>query len=408
MKLHNGLTLFLFRDERKHSVLVNFITKLGSTNSTYTVDGKKNSITNGIPHLLEHLLIESSSYGNLIRVFGEMQMSPNGTTYPDRTEFYFNAVERAEEALPILLKAIDCASFTEKDVEKVKGAIYEEIRRGEDSKGKKLFSLANACLFQKLPYRNGLGTLEEVESISFEEVKKVYESFYTFSNQYLVITGNFDEEEMISLVEEICKDIPLRKSKMEIPLIEEPIEVKRKRGTVYLPTGINLVQINYKIDLSSYSPRERVKLDYYLNYFCRMNFGTISTCSVDLQKDKSIVGGIYFDQLILDHFFILKIEANTMRESVFVSKIQSVLKKPFFDESLFDLYQKESKIHIALREENVSHLASSFIDNFFTFSYPHLDTVFQIESYSFKDFEETIKSLSFTQYSVCTIEDKVE
>lgn len=409
-KLSNGLHLLLFEDKKKHSTLVNFVTDFGGIDSGYIIDGKKHTIRNGMAHFLEHLLIESSPYGNLMRVFGEMQMNTNGSTYPNRTEYYFNAVERLEEALPILIKAIDNASFTKEDVEKVKGAIYEEIRRGEDDRGKRLFTLRNECLFKNIPYYNTIGTLEDVESFTFEEVKACYETFYTLSNQYLVIAGNFDEDAIIEQVEEICKSLPNRNNKVEKVHIKEPIKVNKKRGTTLMPIGNPFFQLCYKIDVSRYTPEERLELDYYMHYFCRMNFGSVSTCNQELQREKIIIGGVSFSTFVIEDFFLVAIGAHIVenKEKIFEKKIQSILENPIYDQSLFDLYQNENKIDIALREERIGATVFPFLENLFTFLYPYPDTIEQLLSYSFSKFEKKMKELPFTEYSVCCIKNNTE
>ena len=77
LTLENGMKIYLYKDSTKHSTFVNFITKYGGFYNDFKIDDKEYNIPNGMAHFIEHLLIETSKYGNLIHVLGEKQMSTN-------------------------------------------------------------------------------------------------------------------------------------------------------------------------------------------------------------------------------------------------------------------------------------------------------------------------------------------
>ena len=68
----------------------------------------------------------------------------------------------------------------------VQSIIYEEIRMGKDHKYRKLFEMQNENLFHNISYINSIGSIEDVRSFTYEEVKQCYDTFYNFSNQILV------------------------------------------------------------------------------------------------------------------------------------------------------------------------------------------------------------------------------
>ena len=53
-------------------------------------------------------------------------------------------------------------------------------------------------------------------------------------------------------------------------------------------------------------------------------------------------------------------------------------------------------------------MINPLIENIFTFSYEKRDTVKQIKSYSYEDFQNIMKSFSFDEYAICKIAKKVE
>lgn len=404
--LDNGLTVFLYKDCKKHSTYVNFITKFGGDADTFVTNNKMYRLKNGMAHLLEHLLIENSPYGILMRKLGEMQLNTNGTTYINRTEYYFSGVEKIEEAIPMLIKGINDSHFTEDMVETTKKAIYEEIRMGKDNIYRRLFEMQNKNLFQNISYINGIGSMEDVKSFTYEDVKRCYDTFYTFSNQFLWIAGNFDEENILEIVKKTCKKIHRKTYPFQIVNQKEPNEVRCDRSIDYMPVGKPVVQLSYKVNIEKFTNEEKVALDFYLAFFLKMNFGLESTLNQFLQDEKIIIGGIHRTNLWMKEFVLITLDATTEREEKLVEEINKQMQNPIFDAELFDLYQKDLRIDVGLREESIGNYIDAYIENVFYFDYPYPDTVEQIDSYTFTDFQNKIKELDFSHYTVCKIEDK--
>ena len=90
-------------------------------------------------------------------------------------------------------------------------------------------------------------------------------------------------------------------------------------------------------------------------------------------------------------------------------KIKEVFTKfNTFDQEYFDISKKETILQIVLRSENLFDTLIPFVENVVVYDYPHPDSVQMIEACSFKDFEETIKNLDFSNYSITTIKNKTE
>ena len=51
-------------------------------------------------------------------------------------------------------------------------------------------------LLKNTNYKNNLGTIEDIRNIPYEEVRRCHELFYQPKNQMLIISGNFDIEEI--------------------------------------------------------------------------------------------------------------------------------------------------------------------------------------------------------------------
>lgn len=63
-------------------------------------------------------------------------------------------------------------------------------------KSKKEYSKTN-------PYKDSIiGTTKDIRSITKEDLETCYHTFYHPSNMFIVITGNFDSEEIMNVIKE--------------------------------------------------------------------------------------------------------------------------------------------------------------------------------------------------------------
>lgn len=404
LTLENGMKIYLYKDSTKHSTFVNFITKYGGFYNDFKIDDKEYNIPNGMAHFIEHLLIETSKYGNLIHVLGEKQMSTNGVTYTDMTQFYFNAVENVEFGIETLIRAINEADFNQEDIEKTKGAIYQEVRMQRDNKFRVLNDVKMKNIFKKIPYINNLGDLNNVMNFSYEQVKLCYDAFYNPNNQIVVVAGNFDVEKVKKIIIDICSKYENNFNSVKLIDYNEPKEVDKKSDIVKMPTGKQFVDITYKIDISNLTYKDILKLDFYLDIFNRMNFGTTSSVYQKLFEEKVIVDSINSTYWVLDNYYLLSVGAYTDEDDKFLKEIKKVFSGNFiFDKELFDLYCKQCKMNISIRPDSLSSMILPFIDNIVSFEYEYFDTVNDINDFSLKELEDYMNSFDFSNYTVIKI-----
>ena len=110
--LPNGLTLVCVSNDEKHYIGATIYIKYGSAIKDFKVNGKEYHYQDGIAHLLEHVLIDESVYGNVGKLFFENNVDFNGTTGSRRTKFYINTYENFEEHFVKLMNLVNNAVFT--------------------------------------------------------------------------------------------------------------------------------------------------------------------------------------------------------------------------------------------------------------------------------------------------------
>ncbi len=108
--------------------------------------------------------------------------------------------------------------------------IYEEKNMSLTQDNRKVYEAMNAALFPNHPYgkQTVLGTQEHLKNPSITNVKNYHDQYYVPNNMAICLSGDFDPEQMIALVDQYFGDmqpnpeIPVLKFEPEQP-ITEPI-----------------------------------------------------------------------------------------------------------------------------------------------------------------------------------------
>lgn len=404
--LENGLTVYLYNDKRRHSTFFQFVNLCGGVTKDFIVDGKEYHMQDGLAHILEHYVVECNEKGNFLEILGERQMNTNASTHLNMTDFYFETVEDVRFGIQTILNGIYNITFKTDKLEKLKNPIYQEIRGKSDNKFYHLNRKSNDNLFNTIKFRDIGGTLEEIEKTTIEDLKIFYEAFYQPSNQFIVVAGNFDKKEVLEEIFNFYDNLKYPKHEVKVIKPKEDINVKKEEDILYFKTPLEYVNITYKFDVSKYSPEKALKLDFYLVAFFNMFFGTTSLVYDKLTKNKVITSGIGCGNVRLYDTLTISVGAYTYDVEVFKKEILNVIKKMnSFDEEKFELDKKSCIIRMILRDENIFKTIVPFVNNIVDFDYPYVDTVEDVEAFTFNEFIEMIKELDFSNYSINTIID---
>lgn len=206
--LQNGLTLLVHEDHKAPIAAVNVWYHVGSKNER---PGKT-----GFAHLFEHLMFNGSEHYNddyfkAVEPLGATDL--NGTTNEDRTNYFENvpisALDRIlwleSDRMGHLLGAIDSAKLHEQ-----RGVVQNEKRQGENEPyGKAWITIAENTFPRGHPYSwSVIGSMEDLNAASLEDVKEWFRTYYGPSNAVLVIAGDVNADDMRARVEKYFGDIP--------------------------------------------------------------------------------------------------------------------------------------------------------------------------------------------------------
>lgn len=211
--LKNGLKVIYEKIPYVGSVSVGVWAGVGSARETYE--------NNGISHFLEHMLFKGTKKRSAKKIAEEMDFIGghlNAFTSKETTCYYGKVIDQNLETLvDILSDMYSNAKFDESDIDLERRVILEEISMYEDSpEDVVLDALHKAAWGEESLGFSVSGTGDVVERIKKSDLISFRDRYYTAENTVISVAGNFDEENLISLLEKYFGDI--RSGEKPLPL----------------------------------------------------------------------------------------------------------------------------------------------------------------------------------------------
>jgi len=209
--------------EKQAMVAINY----GSINNSFEIDGQIFDFPKGTAHFLEHKLFEDEHI-NVFEEFSKLGANVNAFTNFNTTAYYFNCNDNFDKSFKLLLDFVSKPYFTDKNVEKEKGIIKQEIKMYEDDFSWQVyFNMLDTMYFNNPVKYNIAGDIKSINDINKEVLYKCYESFYTLNNSAVICCGDFDEKEIDNIIDSVNKNLKLKKSSNVKKIYDdEPNKVK--------------------------------------------------------------------------------------------------------------------------------------------------------------------------------------
>ena len=410
VKLDNGLVVALAKDNKLHSFGADILIKYGSHNKSFYSDDNLYKCEDGIAHLLEHVIIENSPYGNIGKYFSDNYYSYNGITSSEYTKYYIFGYENFYDNLKILVDSVNNSAFTSEGIEKCKGAVIEEIGEKHNKRTFKFFKTVRESLFNEDVAIDGLGTVESVKDFSYDDLKLIYDTFYQPDNEVISVYGNFDEKKVLEVINDCFKSYNRTYKKHKIKEFVDTLDVKNRYVEYVKPNDMSVVSINTKYDISRFNKKELARLENYLRWYLDYNFNSESEFGTRIFKEGISPYQVYTSnstQPYDDAFGILTFKVPTNECEKFVSMVFEQLEKREMPSKLKkEIYKKKKYIARLINLDNAHFLATEFAFNYLFNNELKFKTIKDLDDFSFDEMEEFIKELDFTHYSVVYQKDK--
>ena len=218
LQLENGLTIVFEKLDGYQSVSVGVWVKTGSSYEAIK--------ENGLSHFIEHMLFKGTSKRSardIAHIIDGIGGELNAFTAKECTCYYTKTLSTdLPIAIDVLSDMICNSTFNDEHIETEKTVIIDEINMYEDAAEEVVVDVLNEITFKGHPLSYPiLGTKQTVSSFTRKDIIGYFEKFYRPDNMVISVTGYFDEDELIQLIEESFGQI-VRRQTSEIHKLEDP------------------------------------------------------------------------------------------------------------------------------------------------------------------------------------------
>ena len=229
-KLENGMTIMCIPKHNTNKKYIIWGINYGSIDNKFVVPNTKQEIEvpNGVAHFLEHKMFEQENGTNSLDTLTALGVEANAYTTNDHTAYLFECTDNFYPALEELMDYVQHPYFTDENVEKEKGIIGQEIMMYDDYPIWKVYLNALENLYVNHPVKIDItGTIDTIKEITKDTLYDCYNTFYHPSNTCLVVSGDFNPEEIISKISQMVIN-KQKQEKIDRIYEQEPEQVNKQ------------------------------------------------------------------------------------------------------------------------------------------------------------------------------------
>ncbi len=213
-------------------------------------------LNNGISHFLEHMAFKGTekrpsamAISSLIDgIGGEF----NAFTSKEYTGYYVKAQSNhVELSLDLLSDMLNHSVFDEKEIEKEKGVIIEEINMYEDTPMRNLGDVYERVLYDDTPMGwDTAGTKDVISKVTRNDFVEYMKSLYSADNMTVIVAGGIESDKAEDLVKKYFGGMPQFPTLSALPVKEEqekPNHFVKEKVTeqVHLALGVRTVALGH-------------------------------------------------------------------------------------------------------------------------------------------------------------------
>lgn len=404
--LDNGLRIFIVPKENVNGVYATFSTKFGSIYNEFVPLGenKMTKVPLGVAHFLEHKVFEQKDGVDPFTFYSERGCDANANTSNYKTTYLFSGSNAFYENLEYLLNYVQEPYFTDENVEKEKGIIEQEIKMYDDDPYFKMYDglIYNSFINHPIKYPIA-GKVEDIKSITKEDLYKCYNTFYHPSNMFLVITGNVDSKKTIEIIKDNQSKKKFDKFKpINIKEVNEPNKVYKKSKKINMDIEISKLGISYKIDCSNIN-MNIYDIKRYLSILFDLKLGSTSLLNEKLKNLNLITEDIDITIINTDkHILILlMIESNETNEVLKI--IDGELKELNINEKELERKKRVKKSSIIYSSDSIYSINSKIMSNVINYDKVILNNYKKIDDLNMDEMNEIINNINLDNKSIYII-----
>lgn len=256
IRTNSGIEVIFDRLESISTCSVGVFVKTGSRDESDTEEG--------ISHVLEHMIFKGTPARNYFEISEEIDYlgaNVNAHTTKEETVFYINALTQfLGKSVDILFDIVTNSTIDEKELEKEKDVIVEEIKMYKDSPDDLVFEMNYADSINGQYGKPIIGTEASVKGFTADEIRKYYKERYTKDNILIVVSGNFDKNEIIQKIDQYFSKLGDKKTDRR-----DKIDFSFNAGKKIVTKDINQVNICISHQSEDYNSKNKIYTDILSN-----------------------------------------------------------------------------------------------------------------------------------------------
>ena len=256
IRTDSGIEVIFDRLESISTCSVGVFVKTGSRDESDTEEG--------ISHVLEHMIFKGTPTRNYFEISEEIDYlgaNVNAHTTKEETVFYINALTQfLGKSVDILFDIVTNSTINEKELEKEKDVIVEEIKMYKDSPDDLVFEMNYADSINGQYGKPIIGTEDSVKGFTADEIRKYYKERYTKDNILIVVSGNFDKNEIIQKINQYFSKLGDKKTNRR-----DKIDFSFNAGKKIVTKDINQVNICISHQNEDYNSKNKIYTDILAN-----------------------------------------------------------------------------------------------------------------------------------------------
>ena len=365
-KLENGLQVIIVPKKNLQKKYVIWATHFGSIDNQF-IDketGEKIKIPDGVAHFLEHKMFEQKDGTDSLYTLMALGIDANAYTTNDHTAYLFECTDHFYEGLDELMDYVQNPYFTDKNVEKEKGIIGQEIQMYDDDPGWQLYMGTMDCLYKNNPIKIDIaGTINSISKITPEILYKCYNTFYHPSNMVFVVVGEFEPEDIFEKIKKRIKKSENRDEIQRIYPIEDK-EINKKYEEKVMEVSVPIFMIGIKDDITT---DDIVKKHIGIEIILNMLIGKSSKLYSKLYKEGMLMSPPDIDyEFSSQYAHVLISGQSTNSKKVYEEILKEIekMKQKEIDAKEFERIKKKIYGDYAIEYNNVSNIGRMFVSDF--------------------------------------------
>ncbi|MEK7180704.1 MAG: pitrilysin family protein [Patescibacteria group bacterium] len=212
---------------------------------------------NGLSHFLEHMCFKGTEKRptafSISRELDSLGAQSNAFTSQEFTGYYAKSHKKhLEKLLDVISDIYLNQKFDEKEIDKEKGVVIEEIHMYQDLPQKHVFDIFSSLLYGDQPAGWPItGPKENIKSLSREDFLRYRNAHYVAEATTVIVSGSIDQAFVEEQVEKLFSSISTKEKGIKLSVIEKQESPKiliegKATDQTHLVLGVRTYPVGHK------------------------------------------------------------------------------------------------------------------------------------------------------------------